>query len=220
LLGSSVDFYYLVVSKKNNSMATVNLFSYIEKFLTFEPEDFYFLQVIQRRKENPQMRSNSRIVKSYYIKSSRDFQTKQEEIIDLCEKYNARATLRLNKRNWKDIAFEANIRLAKILQSKSHAGVKNMVDSVIGSKPKSGEEKLWLVDIDPPYTEKDVDEIGEFINQLRREQKTDAPEGVVHRLKTKNGFHLVTKGFNTKKFKTRYLDVEIKKDSPINVYIP
>ena len=37
--------------------------------LKFESEDdFYYLQILQRKKENPQLGSNSRVIKNYYIK--------------------------------------------------------------------------------------------------------------------------------------------------------
>jgi len=39
-------------------------------FLTFENDsEFYYLQILQRKKENPQLGSNSRVIKNYYINS-------------------------------------------------------------------------------------------------------------------------------------------------------
>ena len=46
------------------------VFEIIEKMLTFVDEgDFYFLQILQRKKDNPEIGSNSRVIKTYYIKS-------------------------------------------------------------------------------------------------------------------------------------------------------
>ena len=40
-------------------------------FLKFDDkDDFYYLQILQRKKENPQLGSNSRVIKNYYIKST------------------------------------------------------------------------------------------------------------------------------------------------------
>jgi len=42
----------------------------IKPLLNFESEDdFYYLQILQRKKENPELGSNSRVIKNYYIKS-------------------------------------------------------------------------------------------------------------------------------------------------------
>lgn len=49
-------------------------------FLKFESkDDFYYLQILQRKKENPQLGSNSRVIKNYYI-SSQEFNKIYPEI--------------------------------------------------------------------------------------------------------------------------------------------
>ena len=69
-------------------------------FLQFDSEDdFYFLQILQRKKENPQLGSNSRVIKNYYITSQQHLLDKYEEIKKLCEVFNARASIRLNRRS-------------------------------------------------------------------------------------------------------------------------
>ena len=41
----------------------------LKPFLRFDdPNDFYYLQILQRKKENPQLGSNNRVIKNYYIK--------------------------------------------------------------------------------------------------------------------------------------------------------
>ena len=55
-------------------------------FLKFESkDDFYYLQILQRKKENPQLGSNSRIIKNYYIKSEEYLLDRYDEIKKLCE---------------------------------------------------------------------------------------------------------------------------------------
>ena len=50
--------------------------------LEFESEDdFYYLQILQRKKENPQLGSNSRVIKNYYI-TSIDYLTKHYKNTD------------------------------------------------------------------------------------------------------------------------------------------
>ena len=46
---------------------TNNIDQIRSNFLKFtDPGDFYFIQVIQRKKENPELGSNSYIVKNYF----------------------------------------------------------------------------------------------------------------------------------------------------------
>lgn len=35
--------------------------------LEFKEGEFYFLQILQRRKENPNIHGNSKVIKTYYI---------------------------------------------------------------------------------------------------------------------------------------------------------
>jgi len=79
---------------------STNNFSQIVELLEFSnPLDFYFLQIMKRRKDNPDLDKGVRIIKDFYITSQEDLLDKQEEIIALCDEHNARATIRLNKRN-------------------------------------------------------------------------------------------------------------------------
>ena len=54
--------------------------------LKFESEDdFYYLQILQRKKENPQLGSNSRVIKNYYIKSEEHLINRYNEIFKIEE---------------------------------------------------------------------------------------------------------------------------------------
>jgi len=53
----------------------------IKDLLVFNSEDdFYYLQILQRKKENPQLGSNSRVIKNYYITSYDNLLNKYDEI--------------------------------------------------------------------------------------------------------------------------------------------
>ena len=50
-------------------------------FLKFNTsDDFYYLQILQRKKENPQLGSNSRVIKNYYITSVEHLMLRYPEI--------------------------------------------------------------------------------------------------------------------------------------------
>ena len=67
-------------------------------------EDFYYIQVIQRKKDGH--KKSERIVKSFYIYSKEDFLKKKDHIIELCNQNNARAYFWINPRNAQKIALE------------------------------------------------------------------------------------------------------------------
>lgn len=52
----------------------VDNFIQIKDLLKFDSaDDFYFCQIIKRKKENKDIGNNSHVVKTYYVKSREDF---------------------------------------------------------------------------------------------------------------------------------------------------
>lgn len=65
-----------------------------------EDLDFYFIQILKRKsKGNPEMTKPCQIIRDFYIKSKEDLINQKDEIIKVCQENNARAYIRLNKRN-------------------------------------------------------------------------------------------------------------------------
>lgn len=84
----------------------VDNFELIRTLLKFESkDDFYFIQILQRPKDNPEIGASNRLVKSYYIRSLEYFNSKKNEIKQVCELYKARAYIHLTKRSYKDVAL-------------------------------------------------------------------------------------------------------------------
>ena len=67
-------------------MAIDNLQSIIPFMQFDDPNDFYYLQILQRKKENPQLGSNSRVIKNYYINSVDYLEKHYGEIKELCNR--------------------------------------------------------------------------------------------------------------------------------------
>ena len=85
----------------------IDVFEKIKHLLVFESkDDFYYLQILQRKKENLEIGSNSRVIKNYYIGSVDYLEKRYDEIKTLCNQFNARAMLRLNKRSYSKVAFK------------------------------------------------------------------------------------------------------------------
>ena len=63
----------------------INIIEQIKPFLEFETDDvFYHLQIIQRRKENPDMSTNHTTLMHYYITSIEHLERVMPEVISIC----------------------------------------------------------------------------------------------------------------------------------------
>lgn len=183
----------------------VNNFDDIEDLLEFTSEDdFYFVEVLKRKKENPEMTGYSTSIKMYHIKSIEQLNSLQEEIKTLCKVFNARAYIALNRRSFKQIAYKTLLKTAEQLELGNYSKFSAIYKSCCSSWNKDPNKK-WILDFDDEelniYTVKILSDI---LYPCR-------PVGnkIIKILPTVNGFHLVTKPFNTEEAD---LDCEIHKD--------
>lgn len=190
----------------------VNNFDIIIPQLVFDTDDdFYFIQIIRRRKENPELSSNNKVTKTYYVSSIDYLNSKKEEIIELCNRTNARAYINLNRRSYHKIALQMLRKVSDIILNGNPSSVAQAYDSVCGLYSNE-KNKKWVVDIDEDTID---DAMIEFINN-ECEPFDDNKE--ILRVRTKNGFHLITKPFNVKKFHDRYPEIDIHKNNPTILY--
>lgn len=211
----------------------IDNFEQIKELLKFEnKEDFYFVQVLQRKKdfEVGQKRlgrnNNNKLIKPYYIYSIEQLDAYKEEIIKLCELFNARAGINLNKRNTKDVAIKCLEILAIAMRKNDEfKGISKIYSSACGKE--GSKDKFWIVDIDTkeisplmlayleyecqPITKPDFDEIGMVTNSNSK---------IIAKIPSKNGWHLITKRFDRTQFNQKYPDLEIHVNNPTNLYIP
>lgn len=193
----------------------VDVLENIKGFLLFESDDdFYYLQIIQRKKENSGLGSNSRIIKNYYIGSISYLESKYDEIKDICKLFNARAMLRLNKRSYKKVALRTMVNIANSISNNEYSFIKKSYDRACGVC-HNDKNKSWILDFDEAVDINNKTEVIEFINSLE-------PFGnkVLIELPTKSGIHLITKPFNLSVFSVKYPSISVHKDNPINLYIP
>lgn len=190
----------------------------ISKLIGFiKPEtndDFYYLQILQRKKENPQLGSNSRVIKNYYISSPQYLLDRYTEIKNLCVLFNARASLRLNKRSYRKTAFKAMQNIANTMSNGEFLFVRKSYDRACGLGHNDPDKK-WILDIDGQVDLIWKTELLKYINSIEPIGKKDLVE-----IPSKNGIHIITKPFNLQKFKKDYKEIEIHKDNPTNLYIP
>lgn len=199
-------------------MKKIDNFEQIKSLLKFEDnlDDFYFLQIIKRRKENQDMNSNSSVVKTYYVTSVDYLEKKKDEIIMFCEKSNARACISLNKRSFKKIAFHTLKKVTEQICNNDFHSVRNAYDKACGAY-SSETDKNWIIDLDGDCA-KNIDRYIYIIEQCK-------PYGdkFFYKIETPNGLHLISKPFNVSEFqdmlKMEKLEApDIHKNNPTILY--
>jgi hypothetical protein len=194
----------------------INNLEIIKQHLKFDSEDdFYHLQIIKRKKEHPELGSNSYIVKTYYIRSIDYLERKMPEIIALCDFHNARGCINLNRRSFEKIAFHLLRKVADQIMNKDFKSARKAYESVCGAYSNESEKK-WIIDIDV----KDEDLVLEMVNYIQSLQPDPGYHKALFRLETKNGYHLITKPFKMDEFMKKYPEISTHKDNPTCLYIP
>jgi len=196
----------------------------IKTLLNFEKEgDFYMLYVFKRKKDQPEGERDNhqsvRTIKTYCVDSVQYLEKRYDEIKQLCEMFNARAYIHVQKQNHSDVSLDMMMSLAERIKNGVH-NQKGLFDSVVGQIKTN--EKRWVIDIDnvsidsfnhDPY----YISMREYINELQLEAKKE--QGMTF-IKTKSGIHIITQPFNVMKFKERYPDIDIQKKNPTVLYVP
>lgn len=195
----------------------------IEPLLIFpNKECFYFIQIIQRKKDHAGVRlggsnNNSRLIKAYYIKSVDQLEVQWEEMTKLAELFNARVSINLNPRNFQKAAFHT---LQKICNQMSN-GVFNEVHKAYNSvcgEYHSEMDKRWLLDLDSEDLDK-FEEIMQCVQDLHDEiQNKDY--NILAVIPSKSGKHIITNPFRLDKFTERFPTISCHKNNPTCLYIP
>lgn len=200
----------------------VNNFEPIANFISGKAKlgEFYFLQLLKRRKDNPTLEKGMILVDNFFIKDSEDLLKKQERIIEICTTRNARAYFRLNKRNEKKVALETLALIARNIANGEY-NIRNCYHSVCGEY-HSDEEKKWLIDIDwKDFNLKDAEDGEAFLEGMRDYLSSLQPKGeILLELPTKNGVHLITSVFRLDRFMQHFPKITVHKDNPTILFTP
>jgi hypothetical protein len=192
----------------------------INSLLNFsEPGDFYMLYVFKRKKDQPEGERDNhqsvRTIKTYCIESIDHLERRYDEIKQLCEMFKARAYIHVQKQNHHDVSLNMMVALAERIRN-GQTNQKGLFDSVVGQIKT--QEKRWIVDIDTK------DEI--FIHRAAHIIDSIEPDGpkIEAVIPTKNGYHLITKRFDSMEFSGRmslHGEIpDIQKKNPTLLYLP
>jgi len=196
----------------------VDNFKQISELLTFDSEDeFYFVQIIQRKKDNKGVKGSNnknRLMKAYYIRSVEQLMDLKPEMIHLATYFNARVGINLNKRSFEKTAFNTLLKIANQMHNRDFMSVRRAYNTACGIH-NAVDDKVWILDID---SLKGSDKI----RAIRAVQYSEpvGTDKLLADIPTNNGYHLITKPFNTLQFSEVCPDIEIHKNNPCALYYP
>jgi len=192
----------------------INNLDIIKPLLKFENDNhFYFIQILARKKDIKGMVWNNKVIKDYYIYSLESLEKKMDEIIKICGIFEARAYIRLSRRDSMDIAKSMIVELGEAFRNNSFKHLKDIYASVVGKD--TGLDKIRLVDID----DKNQDTIDRIEETIEWCDPNPGDSKLIVVIPTKNGVHLITKPFNLKQFRETYPDVSVHKNNPTLLFI-
>lgn len=185
-------------------------FDNIKSILTFDNQDlFYFIQILQRKKDVPELTCSCKKIRSFYVHSIEDLDKCKDKIIDECNRNKARAYIDVNVKHVKKVALLALKKIAELIYEEHYEAVKNVYEYACGNVAAYG-KKLWVIDVDT----KD-DSTLEIVKRKLEEFVVD----IKIMLETKHGFHFITDTFALNKF-GNIENVEVKKHGHTILYIP
>jgi hypothetical protein len=206
----------------------VNNFAQIREYMTFNsPDEFYFLQILQRKKDGPGpdgvqitgTNNKSRAIKSYCVTSKEYLDKIEFEVKHLCDFFNARAMMYVAKRSFKQVALKNLVLAADNIEKGNYEHTKTNYWSACG---KCNMERIWLIDVD----EEDVPYLQHIKDIICSEDMHSgfAPnERIIMEVPTKHGFHLICRPFDTSHLLELYPKPGrefVHKDNPTCLYIP
>ena len=187
----------------------------IKELMEFRSEDdFYFLQIIKRKKEHPDMPKSVKVVHTFYTKSFEHLDNLYQEIKDICTYHKARAYIHVNRRSFKKCALQTLKHVTECIVNEDYKFSRKAFNTVCGRfSGETGNTKKWIVDIDSKLELTELNNYAKFINSIQ-------PIGlkVYDFISTKNGWHIITEPFNVQQFKEKYPDID--KDNPTILYCP
>lgn len=226
----------------SEAQTLVDNFDMISKILDINSDDdFHFVQIMKRKKDNPNddTRKGNYYGGTWYlggfrVHNSEELMKLKPQIINICNKENARAYISINNRS--DKQTDSYIKVYR-KQFKSNDARHIYADQIVPGNAKSGDNwkgirKRVLVDIDVPQTATTSD--GENIwDEVRFLIKTMGITPITEYITPSGGLHIVLPDKEDKKYlylkhlfqrfddwkdKGRFSTVHPKEDGKIILY--
>lgn len=200
-------------------MIMIDNWKAVKDLLTFESDDdYYFLEVLQRRKDypaelQPKVKDHMMLA-SWFITSKEKLDRVEEEAKALCRLKGARAYLNPSVKSKKRTTVLLMRECLSMMENDDFSKVESKLASAAGQCSGSKDRRMFLVDVDT----KDSSTLELVLSLI----EAVAPEAKHWTMPTVHGYHVVSTPFDVKKFNDlggRLLkNVEIKHNCPALLY--
>ena len=181
----------------------INNLDLIKPFLKWtDPNDFYFVQILRRKKENPDNTSNSQTIKTYCVHSVDELEAKYSEMKILAQYFHARVYINLNRRNYEHLALHMMKKVTDCMINRAYKSIQNGYDSICGNLHVE-KVKKWVVDLDDEHHDAD-----DKLYIIKLVQKIGAK--IYAKIPTPHGIHLITSPFNLQELSDQLSAAEIR----------
>lgn len=221
----TLGYIVYVVIEKEKTMNTIDNFDLLADLLPLhssDPDEFWIVRIIKRKKDDPNLEKNSKSLKLYHVKDREELLAMKDKIVKYAEEHNARAYFNPNPKSWKKVTIQAMKELANIIEQEDYQRSWRVIDKVIDSGCNYGSDKTWVIDLDD-FTPKEIEDIIKLIRHIYRSYNTySVLDPILEKVPTIHGWHLLTRPFNVDDFKKcdwpEKLCPEIKKNNPTLLY--
>ena len=139
----------------------------LKPLVTFNENEFIFIQILVRRKDNPELDLSVKRLKFYSFYSWEELESQIDRIKEICDMNNARAYIRLNKQNSVDVSLRCISEMSDNLRTGNSSKNKGVWDSVAG---KLGSKDWWVLDLDKEHMDLEdsiIQELNEYFTSFR-----------------------------------------------------
>lgn len=174
-------------------MSAINNYEKIKSLLVFKKDiTYYFIQVIQRRKDNPDLPKSEIQRGFWFITSMDDFDIHWPRIKKTCEDYKARAYISLIPRSLEKLGKKCLLEYSKRVACNEYSKIfaipqKNALSKETINCSNLIEKPWWCIDIDNKSEMPKISEIFLLFTNIKSI------------LETPKGYHLIVECFNPKK---------------------
>lgn len=177
--------------------------------------EFYFIQILLRKKDQPEWtiglnwNNSVRCLRTYYIDSPEKLEKYKNEMIDICDMFNARLYMHPARRSKLNVALKCIGLLGEYIMKNNLERVPNLYTTACGSI--MGSEKIWVVDVDSK------DDL--LLSEVRLAIGNTRPNKLpLQTLETKNGYHILCNPFDLSSW--GFSDIDVHKNNPTILYVP
>lgn len=174
----------------DNSKDIVNLLNF-KVSPKGKPEIYYFVQVIQRRKENPDLPLQEIQRYAWWVTDLEVLKKSWDRLKHMCEYYKARAYISITPRSLEKFGKQCMFEYSKRVANNDYTNIHNIPKKVALSNETIQSKGIvdkprWIIDVDTKDIHSLVD-IRDFISNYTK---------VLCILDTPNGYHIVIESFN------------------------